>query len=90
VAIHLYESEIGEYTAWAVNQIVLELGDQTFVLTGVNNRFPISDELARVLANPPDTPPRLSYEQINGDIATRTIGAATVDAWRLIYAAAGE
>lgn len=90
VAIHLYESESQRYTAWAVNQLVLELGDQTFVLAGVNNRFPISDELARVLANPPDTPPQLSYEQIDGNIATRTIGAATVDAWRLIYAEAGE
>jgi hypothetical protein len=86
VAIHLYETTSQSYTAWAVNQIVLELGEQTFVLTGINNRFAISDELARALASPPATAPRISYGQINGDISTRSIGAATVSVWPLIYA----
>ena len=64
----------------------LDIAGQTFYLEGQNNIFPISDELATVLASAPGEAPLLSYYQSEDELIIRKIGPDTVSAWPLIYA----
>ena len=86
LAIHLYEGDGRSYACWAVNQLKLEIAGQTFDLKGENNIFPISDELAAILASAPAGTPLLSYSESADELITREVGPDTVSAWSLIYA----
>lgn len=86
LAIHLYEGDGRSYACWAVNQLKLDITGQTFYLKGQNNIFPISDELAVILASAPSGTPLLSYYASEDEQVTREIGPDTVSAWSLIYA----
>jgi hypothetical protein len=88
LAIHLYEQQGASYNCWAVSQLVLQIGKQTFYLKGENNLFIINDELAKVLASQPRETPLLSYAQPDEQVVTREIGPETVAAWQIIYSLA--
>lgn len=86
LAIHIYEGDATSYACWAVDVLKLDIAGQTFYLEGQNNIFPISDELATVLASAPGEAPLLSYYQSEDEQIIRKIGPDTVSAWPLIYA----
>lgn len=74
------------YMDWAVDQLALTIGQQTFALQGKNNLFPIPEDLARVLASQPQSTPVTSYADSNGKaLVSREIGPGTVAAWNTIY-----
>lgn len=72
-------------TAVKVNNLSLKIGDRVFRLSGQNNKFRVSDELAAALKNSPSKDVKIRLVTESGEAVDSEIGKGTVKAWKAIY-----
>ncbi|MGB8699414.1 MAG: hypothetical protein WCD18_08370 [Thermosynechococcaceae cyanobacterium] len=75
----------GRFLMFTSSPLTLKIGPQTFMLEGTENSFPISSDLARVLADPPSGEATLSYRDLKGNLVTHNLNPKTVQSWKAIY-----
>jgi hypothetical protein len=68
--------------------LYLKLGEKVLRLSGENNLFSVSDELATVLQQIPDENVKIRLVTENGELVDSEIGKGTVSAWKTVYATA--
>ncbi len=75
-----------ERTADKVNSLEVKVGDQVFKLTGTNNQFAVTPELAKALLNAPDENAAIRMTgEGGGEPVVSSIGRGTVKAWKSVY-----
>lgn len=74
-------------TVIETSSLDIKVGEEVFRLEGSNGNFPVSAELAAALRNAPagQAVTRVTLED-SGSQVVNNIGAATVEAWRVVYA----
>lgn len=66
-------------------QLFIKVDDDVFQITGQNNTFPVSNELAQVLQNAPETTLDIRLVAESGEAIDSEIGENTVNAWKTVY-----
>jgi hypothetical protein len=66
--------------------LYLKLGEKVLHLSGENNLFSVSDELATILQQIPDENVKIRLVTENGELIDSEIGKGTVNAWKAVYA----
>lgn len=81
------ESNFSAYYSSGISNLEVQLGQQVFQLTGQDNQFPVSQELAATLraAAPGQAQIRLANQ--DGKLENHLIGYSTIKAWQVIYQA---
>jgi len=83
--VYSYLLQTGSWQSFPIQQIVLQIGEQTFMLEGNNNEFVIQPTLALALRDAPLGQVSLSYFNLKGDQLTHPIGDKTVESLHILY-----
>jgi hypothetical protein len=68
-----------------VTQLFIRINEQVFQVTGQNNRFEVSHELAQALQTAPEGNVSIRLVTDSGETINSEIGQGTVEAWRTVY-----
>ena len=66
-------------------QLFIKVDDDVFQVSGQNNTFPVSSDLAQALQNAPEMTIDIRLVAESGEAIDSKIGEATVRAWRTVY-----
>ncbi|MEM1254606.1 MAG: hypothetical protein AAGI69_19400 [Cyanobacteria bacterium P01_H01_bin.21] len=66
-------------------QLFIKVDDSVFEISGQNNTFPVSNELAQTLQNAPETTIDIRLVAESGEAIDSKIGESTVNAWKTVY-----
>lgn len=75
----------GQFLMYEAPQLNLQIGSKSFVLTGEQNSFPISVDLAHALSNISNEKVTLSYQDSKDKMVTHEINSNTIKSWKIIY-----
>lgn len=68
-----------------VTELFVKVNEQVFQISGENNTFQVSDELAQALRNAPRENISIRLITENGEVIDSEIGQGTVEAWETVY-----
>ncbi|PSN12607.1 hypothetical protein C7293_19455 [filamentous cyanobacterium CCT1] len=68
-----------------VTELFVKVNEQVFQVSGQNNLFPITNEIAQALRTAPRENINIRLVTENGEVVDSLIGQGTVEAWETVY-----